>query len=327
MLPASVLGWALLWTPARTGPPPEATAHAGPLHLEARVETRIDDKRLAQHSVVYSAFAVVRANPRGLAADAAVEYRARLSRRRDTLHAFSHAGMGVYTMVTPAFVRVGPRLELHPWSFLRVRTGYLFTQWFGALGSVQGFDSARVDASPSALQASRKQGYAVAMHAAHLELLLQVALGPVVIRNTLWSIYETAALRGAQRVWYDALFDVLAPKRGFRLQNDSDVLVYAYKKKLLVGVRYTLAHTFLARADTALLRPDAPGAPVSPTHRVGPGVIYTFFDRPGARFDRPSLLLLLQWWAKHSYRTGSDVHGAIPNVALGFAFTGQLFGR
>ena len=62
------------------------------------------------------------------------------------------------------------------------------------------------------------------------------------------------------------------------------------------------------------------------THRVGPLVAYTFHNRPsGARFDEPTLLLLVQWHAQHPYRAGQERNAGIPLIALAFQFQGDLW--
>jgi hypothetical protein len=70
------------------------------------------------------------------------------------------------------------------------------------------------------------------------------------------------------------------------------------------------------------------GEPVSqpngPTHRIGPAVLHTFYDKPERRFNRPTLIVLIQWWARHRWRTGVDVHPAVPYLVVGFLFEGDL---
>ena len=81
-------------------------------------------------------------------------------------------------------------------------------------------------------------------------------------------------------------------------------------------------------AATSLLRDAFANEPISqpngPTHRVGPALLYTIFDRPDLRFNKPTLILLMQWWAKSRYRTGQDVSAGIPYFVLGFRFEGDL---
>jgi hypothetical protein len=91
---------------------------------------------------------------------------------------------------------------------------------------------------------------------------------------------------------------------------------------LRLVARHSLSHAFYRRRDFL------PGEPVSqpngPTSRLGPAVTYTFFDRPGARFNRPTVFLLSQWWLRHRFRTGDQSSAGIPYLAIGFSFEGDL---
>ena len=43
------------------------------------------------------------------------------------------------------------------------------------------------------------------------------------------------------------------------------------------------------------------------------------------RWYNPTAILLVQWWAQHRWRTGEDVHPAMPYIVLGFSFEGDFF--
>jgi hypothetical protein len=86
--------------------------------------------------------------------------------------------------------------------------------------------------------------------------------------------------------------------------------------KVIAGVRYTYAD--------ALHGTGGPGD--LPTHRVGPLFAYTFHDRPaGTRFNRPTLLALVQWHAQHPWRAGARQTAAYPLIALALQFDGDLW--
>ena len=43
------------------------------------------------------------------------------------------------------------------------------------------------------------------------------------------------------------------------------------------------------------------------------------------RFNNPTLLVILNWWVKHRWRTGQDVTQALPYIVVGFKFDGELW--
>ena len=44
----------------------------------------------------------------------------------------------------------------------------------------------------------------------------------------------------------------------------------------------------------------------------------------GAAFNNPTVFVLIQWWAKHRFRTGADTSGALPLMGVGFQKTGDF---
>ncbi|MEM1414909.1 MAG: hypothetical protein AAGH15_08410, partial [Myxococcota bacterium] len=110
--------------------------------------------------------------------------------------------------------------------------------------------------------------------------------------------------------------------------------------KWTVGARYTLTRPFYSDA------PDGGNGRVF--DRVGPVLAYTFFKKFKDSFNGPSILLLVQWWTRHRWRTGdadactagflqdggcSESNGtfvtdgvsqAFPLILLGFDFRGDL---
>ena len=115
---------------------------------------------------------------------------------------------------------------------------------------------------------------------------------------------------------------MLFPNGGWGLSNELEML-YLTDFGLILGVQYTIVHAFYP--DSAFLSGEPTDNPNTPVHRVGPLAVYTFFDHPGARFNSPSLFIILQWYARHRYRTGEDTHAALPRIVFGFAFEGDLF--
>lgn len=96
--------------------------------------------------------------------------------------------------------------------------------------------------------------------------------------------------------------------------NDLDV--GASVSKALFGVRYTYADALHGTGGTV----------DQPTHRVGPLFAWTFKDKPyGARYNRPTILALVQWHASHPWRAGNRQTAAYPLIALAFQWDGDLW--
>ena len=136
----------------------------------------------------------------------------------------------------------------------------------------------------------------------------------MIVRNTLTALRVDLALRDGATMSYDATQDLVLPDRGWAMINDLDLGAQA--GKVIAGVRYTYAD--------ALHGTGGPGD--LPTHRVGPLFAYTFHDRPaGTRFNRPTLLALVQWHAQHPWRAGARQTAAYPLIALALQFDGDLW--
>jgi len=134
-------------------------------------------------------------------------------------------------------------------------------------------------------------------------------------------------LREGDRVWYDQYLDLLIPGTGWTLANDLDVLWQIPMDEdgamLMLGARYTVATPLYAATD--FLPGESQEHENGPFHRLGPMFVYTFFDRPGAAFNKPSLIAIVSWHLAHRYRTGADTSQALPYAVLAFAFTGELW--
>ena len=90
-----------------------------------------------------------------------------------------------------------------------------------------------------------------------------------------------------------------------------------------IGARWTYSHSFLEAQHYAPLD-DPAVVPETDIHRLGLLAAWTIEDNGGARFDRPTIILIAQWHLVHRYRTGADVHVGLPYIALAFQFTGDL---
>ncbi len=309
--------------PATGDPPPTSASPAGPT-LELPAVPASPYRKPKRHRVVYNNLFAVRYNPLGLVDELSAGYRLQLVRRPGALYQDSYLALKLHTFLNPAFGRVGPLLEFAPLTVLQFTVLYDYVGWFTTFDQLQSFPTPTVDYSDTALDEGGEadRNYAAHGHLVTLGMLLQAKIGRVAVRDNLKAYYADLKLRDQDTVYYDQTLDILEPDEGWALTNDAD-LIYLFDFGLKIGARHTLTHAFYQA------RHFLPGEPVSrpnsPTHRIGPAALFTFYDRPDRRFNKPTLILLAQWWVRHRWRTGVDTHAAIPYTALAFAFEGDLW--
>jgi hypothetical protein len=280
-----------------------------------------------QHRLVYRNLLVARLNPLGLLDDARLSYRYRLYRSESLALRDNFVSVGLAPALSPAFGRLGVVVELQPLSILQLWGMYEVIANFGTFRQLQSFPSARSDFSDTELYArdalpsgDARRPYANTGTQLTLGATLQVKVGPVVARSLLRLVRPDLSLREGDRVFYDVYYDVLAPDRGWYLINDADVL-YQTGRGLTIGLRWAASHAFYGPGHFS---PGEPQDNPNTTHRLGPVVAYTFAEREGARFNSPTVLLLVNWWLAHRYRTGADSSVFLPYLGLGFSFSGDL---
>jgi len=236
---------------------------------------------------------------------------------------------GLGYKINPAFIKIGPTLEFQPFSMLNLRFGVELMKWFGTFGYLQSFGSPVEEYSDTQLANNAKAGLnytPVGMHA-YFEPTLQARFGPVVIRNRFSVEYFNMNTHAGDTVWYDITLDTLVPSNGLVLSDDLDLLyLHRFKSKptaqLALGARYSWVDPLYNTTD---FRPGESLGKVKNEHmRVGPIAAYTFFDRGNARFNRPTLILIVNWYVEHRYRTGADVNQGVPYLVLGFAFNSDF---
>jgi hypothetical protein len=285
-------------------------------------------RRRPNHRLVYSNLSAVRYNPLGLVNEFTAGYRYQLIKKRSKLFNESFVAAQVHTFLSPAYGRIGPKIDIQPLAILNLSATYDFTGYFGTFGLIPSFRSPTDDWSDTEIERRDESGdptidnYRTTGHFVTLAALLQAKVGRLAVRDNVKAYWTNYDLRAGDTVSYDQTLDILLPNRGWTMTNDLDVL-YVFDFGLTLGARHTVTHAFY------LPRHFEPAEPVSkpnsPTHRVGPAILYTFFDRPHQRFNKPTLIVLMQWWAAHRFRTGADVTPAIPYLVVGFRFEGDLF--
>ena len=266
---------------------------------------------------------LIRLNPLGLFDELRLTYRRRLYDHDSVALRDNFAGAGVVGVITPAFLRGGPSVEIQPASVLQLTASYEWIRYFGTFNFLQSFPSARADYSDTTLKERGDVGlnYSTSARELTLTALLQAKVGPVAVRSSTRLIRTDANLIAGDRTYYHTLYDIMAPAHGWLVANDSDAL-FVGRKRLAIGARYSMVHALYDDDDFAQGKPRSTSN--TPIHRLGPFAAYTFYDDPNAAINTPTLVVLSQWWLKHRYRTGADVSQAMPFVVVAFSMTSDL---
>lgn len=268
-----------------------------------------------RHRTIYSNVSAIRQNPIGVQDAAKLAWQYRLFDSEHLLLRDSFVGVSFQPIFTPALVRLGAAVDAQPFAMLHVEARAEYLNFFGASGHLRSFADAGADFSDTAIKTGKSSAYATSGWQATLQAELRAKVRAVVVRSKLQFAQVNVDLQGDDGYWYDAYQDLLLPRRGWFLVNDADVLWL--RGRLVAGLRHSLA-VVEDRAGTG----EAAGN--TPTQRLGPLLAWSFWDEPGRTFDKPTILLLVQWHLQHRYRTGEDVSQAMPYIALGFAFRGDL---
>jgi len=269
---------------------------------------------------------VARVNPLGLISVTDGSYRFRLYQSDSPLFKDNFIGVGGQTVLTPAFFRIGPMLEIQPLSILYLQATFEAIDYFGSFGFFQSFEFATDDFSDSGiddLEASDDpdvQNYSTSGWQFSGLAEFRFKLGPVAVRDTFRAGRPDYDVRDGDQLYYEPLFDLLIPNGGWFVNNDVDLLYLTGRWKL--GARWTYATAFYRDSDFP--GGVATGDPNNPTNRVGPFLTYTFPSEKRL-FQDPTLVFIANWWLEHRFRTGEDVTQAFPYIILGLTFTGDLY--
>ncbi|MBX2797391.1 MAG: hypothetical protein KTR31_06985 [Myxococcales bacterium] len=246
---------------------------------------------------------------------ARVGWRARLSTKDSVLFQDTYAFIGPSTLITPSYARLGVYGEAQLLAIFRVFGEVDYVGYYGTFDQVLSFsdplarysDLTIADLGDQGLHSSRSGWVLTA------GFTLRAALGPIAIRTTPQFSRYDLGLPDGDVAFYDQVWDRLAPDGAFMALVDSDMLLLAGKAR--IGVR----HTFSDNLD------GSEGDGGMAHHRVGPLLAWQFKDAPpGASANQWTLFLLSQWWLQHPYRTGNEQNQAMPLIALGLAFNGDL---
>lgn len=261
---------------------------------------------------------VFRWNPLGLVTAGELEYRHRLYPSDHPIFEQNYVGLAATPLLTPAFTRIGARVEVMPFAAARFGIHYEYVRFFGLFDMVQSFDDPSDAADDETLAANGADHAHYATDGTQLSLtgLLQAKLGPVAARNKFLLARVDVAVSDGDTVFYDSIHDLLLPAQGWFWTNELDLLYVG--DRFISGLRWTALRSYLPGAD-------GHEDPNSPIHRVGPLILHRLMGDDEGLVHKVSALGLFQWYVAHRYRAGQTSSRLIPYLAIGVIVEGRIF--
>ena len=274
--------------------------------------------------ITYDSTLGIRVNPLGIEERINVFARRRLYQDPSPLLREANVAVGLVPTLTPSIVRIGPAVEIRPLTILTLSAAGYVQGWMKTFNNLQSFPSPTAEHSDSDLRdgGDADRNYGTAGTELQLRAQLLAKAGPIVLRADGSLHTADVGLRSTDTVYYDPRSDLMVPDGGFWMVEDTD-LVWLTDFGLIAGVRGTISTAFYRDEDFA--PGETTDDPNGPTFRAGPILAYTFYDKPDALFNKPTAILIANWWLAHRYRTGEDVSAALPYIALAFRFEGELY--
>ena len=235
-----------------------------------------------RHRFIWRNLFAGRLNPLGLINRFEMGWRVQLIDKPGKIYRDSQISVLLHTAVSPAFTHVGGRIEVQPLTVVRLGVTYAFMGSHGIFDFVQPFDDPNAEFDDTTLDDRKDLNMATTGHYLEPGVLLQAALGPVAVRNETKGYYRRVGGVAKGGYFWDPSLDVLYANNRWALTNDAD-LFYLFDFGLTAGARYTLTHVFYS-GNVDL---DGPAGDNVTTHRVGPAILYKFFeDDPPTAFKR-----------------------------------------
>ena len=273
--------------------------------------------------LTYSNLSVLRVNPQGLQNDWKAEARVDLyGDDPGILLEEGHFLVGPTLYTTPAFVRAGGRVGIRPLAILYVEGRMDWMGSFGTFNHVLGFPDLNGDGSDTGLKELQDAGESIRTTGRITTLTgeLRGKVGPVVARSKAAWIHTAMDLLDEDRFWYEGINDVFMPANGWGLHVDTDLL-WMDGSPWVAGVRHTVDTVFVdAETQEGTSNPER----LEANHRVGPFFAFTWFDRPGEAFNKPTIAVIVNWHLTHPYRAGQHSAQSLPYALIAFAFQGDL---
>jgi hypothetical protein len=268
-----------------------------------------------KHRLWYSNATFARLNPLGLIDAFSMGWRYRLMDSDSVLFEDTYTLLGVSARASPAFGRLGARAEISPIAVWKAWGTIEGVGYFGSFDQITGFSDADAVYDDDTLE-QLGQGTAMMGWVVTAGTVLQAKAGPVAVRSTFQATRYDLDMEEGDRFFYDQFWDRLAPDEQWMVLNDLDMMgVFEHAR---VGARWTWSDALIEEGDAVAGLAH---------HRVGPLFAWQFKDEPpGTRFNRPTVFALAQWWMQHPHRDGTVSSQAMPLIALGLAFQGDLVG-
>ena len=243
----------------------------------------------------------VRYNPLGVETQNRLMYSRRLMDSTSVLFRDTYIAVGPYLKLNPAYLKVGPVVEVQPIAVFNLRAGYEFVRYFGTFGILQSYTESDAAYSDAERADTEDNAYVTNGHHIYIEPMLQMKIGNIAARTKFGIEYWKVDLHGSDDYFYDQTLDTLVPNETFFFTNDSDLLYM--NGRLTVGLRFSGVF---------------PGTESSHM-RLGPLFAWSFNTDDYTSFNKPTLLCILGWYLDHPNRVGP-----MPYILVGFSFTSDF---
>jgi hypothetical protein len=309
-------------SPAEPEPGPQAASAAG------------EWQRPPAQRLLLTSLTAVRYNALGLYEQLRIGGQWQLYQHDSALLRDNFLHLGLIANLSPSYARAGPMVEVQPASIFSLRAYGEFLGYFTTFNYLQSFQTPDAVWSDSALRARAPTdsystwGVHVGVEPILMARLPLGAAGWLAAKNKLAFEYWFMGLRTpaggrADTVFYEGGLDMLISGNGWVVQDDLD-LVFQTRFGLTVGARYSATIPLYTPGDFSNLGEAQAYANGNVNQRLGLLAAYTFFDHGFAQFDRPTIILIANWYLQSRFRAGADVSRAVPYLALAFSFQSDL---
>ncbi len=244
---------------------------------------------------------LVRYNPLGLETQNRLVFQHRLLDSESLLLRDTFVSGAASVKLNPAYIKVGPVVELQPAAVLNLRAGYEFSATLARSGSCNPYPDAARDYSDDARKITEGASYSTTGHHVFFEPTLQARVKSLAVRSKLAVEYWSMGLSSGDRVFYDATLDTLVPNKGWIVTNDTD-LVYS-AGRLTFGARFSGVWPIYGKEHLGAAGEPA-GFGGNSHMRLGPIVAFSFNTREYSSFNKPTLLAIAGWYLDHANREG-----------------------
>lgn len=266
-------------------------------------------KATPPRSLDWSVQAGGRVAPLGLLVAGTYGMRWRLLKRDDLLFKNSHIALLGRADLTPTYAFLGARLQFEPLAILRLWVDYQIGGFFGTLNNVQVFEEDFLERSPKSQFKRLQEPTSQSVFAQRItaSALLQAKYKWIAARYILSARRHFMHVEPDDMVWFNANLDLLAPTRGWTVNQDADLLFEVSKGRFLAA-RYTqTAGYFSEDHEPSMVR------------RLGPAGVWVRKTQDRCH----TFLLMLQWNLSHAFRNGDIQSAAMPMILAGWVLQGN----